>query len=174
MQVVAREAVDAEHYTMSASGLVHVAPSATPGAPPDTEFLPLTTWLRELSVYNVMRQMRVFALHRARKSFATWRNHTHAAVFRRARAAIQARLFYAKPAFATLIMDVRRHAHDACSAGLMPFAPPCKVRIPASAPRPPHPAAPDLLSITASCLVGASVVGRALARQQGPRSLRHA
>jgi hypothetical protein len=112
---------------MSASGLVHVRPGETPNDAPSTEFIPLGAWLRETAVYNVMRQMRVFQKHRIRKAFRTWRNHTHTAVVQRTRAAIQRRLFYAKPQFTTLLMDVRRHVHDACSVGLMPFQPPCQV-----------------------------------------------
>jgi hypothetical protein len=112
---------------MSASGLVHVRPGEAPADASSTEFIPLGAWLREAAVYNVMRQMRVFRMHRIRKAFRTWRNHTHAAVVQRMRSAIQRRLFYAKPQFTSLLMDVRRHVHGACSVGLMPFQPPCQV-----------------------------------------------
>ena len=51
VQVVPKQAVEPEHYTMSPSGLVHVTPGASPAHAPAAEFIPLGAWLRELSVF---------------------------------------------------------------------------------------------------------------------------
>jgi hypothetical protein len=127
LQVVPRDAVAPEHYTMSASGLVHVTPRLAPDQPPASEFIALSSWLREMSVFNLMRQMRVFQLYLHRKMFHIWRNKAHAAIYRRARLAVCERLFFAKPTFATLLMDARRLIHDACSSPLLPFEGPQQV-----------------------------------------------
>lgn len=130
LQVVPRDAVAPEYYTMSASGLVLVTPRLAPDQPSASEFIALGSWLREMSVFNAMRQMRVFKLYLHRKMYHIWRNKAHAAVVQRVRLAVCERLFFAKPAFVTLLMDARRLIHDACTSPLMPFEGPRQVRCP--------------------------------------------
>jgi hypothetical protein len=78
----------------------------------DTEFTSLGQWLREMSVYNLMRQMRVFKLYLRRKMIRIWRNAAHARAFARVRERLDANLFFAKPIFLTLIMEAKRHVYD--------------------------------------------------------------
>ena len=130
MQVVAKEAVTPEHFTMSPSGVVHVTPAApaTPSDPPfAAEFTPLAAWLREMSAYNAMRQLRVFKLHLSRKMFCAWRAAAHAAVFARARTAVEAKAFCASSAFVGLLGDAARLIGDAAAVPLMPFKPATEV-----------------------------------------------
>eukprot|EP00892_Ulva_mutabilis_P006045 jgi/Ulvmu1/3812/UM018_0023.1 len=112
---------------MSAAGVTHIKTVDETGHtidPPHSDFLPLSTWLRELSAYNMMRQLPLFRTYLPRKMLRIWRNATHARVFGRVRTAMQERLFYAKPAFVTLLMDATRLLHAALSCPLMPFTGP--------------------------------------------------
>jgi hypothetical protein len=130
--------VGANHFTISASGVVEVQTIDNHGKqidPPHSEFFALSTWIRELSAYNVMRQLRIFRLYLPRKMFRIWRNETHSRVFARTSAALKERLFVAKSAFATLLMDSLRLLHGAFSSPLMPFEGPKKVLSQASSPR---------------------------------------
>ena len=122
LNVVPRELVSADHYTMSASGVVHVH-----GGGEAPEFIPLGTWLRELSVYNLMRQLRVFRLYLPRKMFRIWRNAAHRNAFDRARERLEASFFFAKPLFCTALMDAKRHVHEITSVSLLSVMPPAPV-----------------------------------------------
>jgi hypothetical protein len=95
--------------------------------PPMSEFLPLSTWLHELTAYNLMRRLPLFRTYLPRKMFRTWRNAAHARVYARARAAMLSNLFYAKPAFVSVIMDSSRLIHGVLSIPLMPFQGPKQV-----------------------------------------------
>jgi hypothetical protein len=126
-QVVPKEAVTPEHFTMSPSGVVHVTPAAA-GAPAAAEFIPLATWLHELSAYNAMRRLRAFRLHLPRKAFRTWRDTAHAASFERAREALEKRAFCVSQTFVRLVVDAARLIGDAVAVPLMPWQPPREVR----------------------------------------------
>lgn len=117
---------------MSAAGVVHICTvdeGGRPLDPPRSSFLPLSSWLRELSAYNMMRQLPLFKTYLPRKMLRIWRNATHARVYARARTAIQERLFLAKPAFVTLLMDATRLLQTALSCPLIPFSGPKMVRL---------------------------------------------
>lgn len=61
--------VHREYYTMTASGVVYV-----PGDPTfETEFIPIGEWLRETSIYNLMRTLRFFKYYFTQKMFRIWR-----------------------------------------------------------------------------------------------------
>lgn len=75
-----------------------------------------------------MRRLPVFKTYLPRKMFRTWRNEAHSRVFARARTAVLSKLFYAKPAFVSLLMDASRLIHGALSFPLMPFQGPKQVQ----------------------------------------------
>lgn len=115
---------------MSASGVVEVTAMDKEGNrvdPPVSSFLPLSTWLHELTAYNLMRRLPVFRTYLPRKMFRTWRNAAHARVYARSRTALLSSLFYAKPAFVSLLMDASRLIHGALGFPLMPFQGPKQV-----------------------------------------------
>lgn len=133
MQVVPRDAVPDNYFTMSASGVVEVTGVDKEGnqvEPPVSTFLPLSTWLHELTAYNLMRRLPVFRTYLPSKMFRTWRNAAHARVYARARTAVLSKLFYAKPAFVSLLVDTSRLIHGALGFPLMPFQGPKQVRPP--------------------------------------------
>jgi hypothetical protein len=129
-QVVPRDAVSANYFTISASGVVEVTTVDKEGNlkdPPTSEFLPLSAWLHELTAYNLMRRLPLFRTYLPRKMFRIWRNASHARVFARSRASTLSNLFYAKPAFVSLLMDTSRLIHGALGLPLMPFQAPKQV-----------------------------------------------
>ncbi len=95
--VVSREQVDAEYFTMSACGIVHVSPFSTcHHAPPlstchqvdaeyftmsacgivhvfaseqPSEFLPLSTWMQQSTFFNVLTSIRFFKHYLVAKIF---------------------------------------------------------------------------------------------------------
>lgn len=118
---------------MSASGVVEVTAMDKEGNyidPPMSAFLPLSTWLHELTAYNLMRRLPVFRTYLPRKMFRTWRNAAHARVYARSRTAMLSNLFYAKPAFVSLLVDTSRLINGALGFPLMPFQAPKQVRPP--------------------------------------------
>ncbi len=67
LMVVRREDAEPEHYTMSAEGVVHV----TPGSP--SEFISLSQWMRESTLFNVLTRIRFFRNYLIYKAFREWR-----------------------------------------------------------------------------------------------------
>jgi hypothetical protein len=129
-QVVPRDAVPANYFTMSASGVVEIVNVDRSGNhvdPPQSTFLPLSSWLHELTAYNLMRRLPLFKTYLPRKIFRTWRNAAHASTFSRARSAMLNNLFYAKPAFVSLLTDVSRLICGALACPLMPLQGPKQV-----------------------------------------------
>eukprot|EP00983_Pelagomonas_calceolata_P117864 1160450-Pelagomonas_calceolata.AAC.23 len=49
---VAQESIAGEYFTISASGVVHMCEDGTPA-----EFIPIGQWVREHSVFNIMKQV---------------------------------------------------------------------------------------------------------------------
>ena len=68
LTVVSREQVDAEYFTMSACGVVHVFASGLP-----SEFVLLSTWMQQSTFFNVLTSIRFFKHYLAAKIFRLWR-----------------------------------------------------------------------------------------------------
>lgn len=67
--VVPRDQVNKEYYTMTASGVVYCPGDANF----ETEFIPIGEWLRETSIYNLMRTLKFFKYYFTQKMFRIWR-----------------------------------------------------------------------------------------------------
>jgi hypothetical protein len=106
------------HVTISASGVVEVIPNGRGKAPPATDFTPLAVWLRELAVFNALRQLRPFVLHRRRKAFRLWRQAVRSVRFEQARTRLVACHFMADMAVAPALVAVWRILHDAYHGNL--------------------------------------------------------
>ena len=72
LQVVDRQKVNTEHFTISSSGVVHVQ-SAT-----HAEFTPLGEWIREQSIFNLLTQMKFFKYYIVNKMFKSWWKNVNA------------------------------------------------------------------------------------------------
>lgn len=62
---VPRAYTDVEFYTVTAAGVVH-----HPADGSDPEYTPIGEWLREQSIYNLMRQMRFFKYYMQNRFFS--------------------------------------------------------------------------------------------------------
>lgn len=112
--VVPRERASSEHFTISAAGVVHVVPGEV------AEFTPLGEWLRERTLYGLLRRLLFFRRFRERKTFGAWRRWVAAVRFSRVRARLAARLFVARPTFVRAVgelLALARGVGDINSAG---------------------------------------------------------
>ena len=93
LQVVDRQKVNTEHFTISSSGVVHVQ-SAT-----HAEFTPLGEWIREQSIFNLLTQMKFFKYYIVNKMFKSWWSKVRHTLYRQVRERLKMKLFLAKPTF---------------------------------------------------------------------------
>ena len=102
LRVVSKDFITAhkhlEHYTMAASGVVHVRPGVV------SEFSPLGAWIRDASVFALLRQMPFFRHYLARKMFTFWKQNVRYRLYATVRAKIERSLFLVKPAFNPTVM----------------------------------------------------------------------
>ncbi|GMH41668.1 hypothetical protein BSKO_09578 [Bryopsis sp. KO-2023] len=112
--VVPKNHVNKQHYTFSASGVVYI-----PGPGLDPEFTPIGEWLRELSTFNLMRELRVFKLYLRSKTFNIWRTTARCLRFNRIKTRLESRAFLAKPSFCAAVMDLRRYVAQLSSLDLL-------------------------------------------------------
>ena len=100
LQVVNEDEVEAEHFTMSAQGVVHICP----GTP--SEFFSLSEWSRHASLFAVIRNINFFRSYLARKAYDSWAAFARFARYRRRRAAVAKSLFLVTPAFTPAMAEV--------------------------------------------------------------------
>lgn len=70
---------------------------------------PLGEWIREASIYNMMKNLRVFKLHAKRKPFSVWKSNCRQIKFVRIKAYLESRALVAKPNFLCAIMDINKY-----------------------------------------------------------------
>ena len=105
LSVVSREQVDAEYFTMSACGVVHVFASGLP-----SEFVLLSTWMQQSTFFNVLTSIRFFKHYLAAKIFRLWRANVRYKLYCAQRNKLTSRLFLAKPAFCGTLVRARARA----------------------------------------------------------------
>ncbi|KAG9392138.1 Dynein heavy chain and region D6 of dynein motor [Carpediemonas membranifera] len=98
--VVPKSKTGTDYYTISASGVVHVCD----GQPSDVVLL--GDWLRESSLFNVLRCMPFFQEYFKRKAFKLWVKHVRYRRFCNNRQRLTQTLFPAKPHFLEPIQKV--------------------------------------------------------------------
>lgn len=77
-----------------------------------SEFTPIGEWVREHSVFNMMKRLRFFKTYMALRMLRTWRAAAKSRHFDRIRKSLESRLFLAKPEFCYTIQDVFAKIHD--------------------------------------------------------------
>ncbi|KAF5830265.1 dynein heavy chain, N-terminal region 2-domain-containing protein [Dunaliella salina] len=77
--VCSKESIAGEYFTISASGVVHMFEDGTPA-----EFIPIGQWVREHSVFNIMKQLPFFKNYIIQRMFRTWRSAARAQHFEKA------------------------------------------------------------------------------------------
>ncbi|UPR05068.1 heavy chain of dynein [Chloropicon primus] len=112
LEVVDRQKVNMEHFTISSSGVVHVQ-SAT-----HAEFTPLGEWIREQSIFNLLTQMKFFKYYIVNKMFKSWWSKVRHTLYRQVRERLKKKLFLAKPTFCPTLMEVYGFVTDVSNTAL--------------------------------------------------------
>ena len=118
LAVVPKEHVenkDVEHYTVTSSGVVHIRPGV------QSEFTPLGEWMRDASVFTLLRQMRFFKYYLVHKMFKFWRGNVRHKMYALVRAKIERKLFISKRTFNPALMEIG--ARCATNSGRPPPSP---------------------------------------------------
>ncbi|CBZ53336.1 GI17927, related [Neospora caninum Liverpool] len=98
--VVPEKEAEPEHFTISATGIVHICP----GRP--SEYMTLSDFSHQAFAFSVLRSMLFFKTFLQRKLVALWRDNVRRLIYRRQRARLARRLFLAKPVFADHLMEI--------------------------------------------------------------------
>mmetsp|Transcript_4972 Transcript_4972/g.18687 ORF Transcript_4972/g.18687 Transcript_4972/m.18687 type:complete len:4187 (-) Transcript_4972:2731-15291(-) len=110
-----REDTNPEYFTMSASGVVHVQP----GQP--TEFMSLSDWMRESTMFNVLRKIRFFKYYLVFKCFKIWHKNSRFQKYCKKRAKLASKFFMGKETFASTLVDIKKNTHKLQSVSIMDF-----------------------------------------------------
>ena len=90
-----------EHYTVTSSGIVHIRPGH-----PQSEFTPLGEWMRDSSVFSLLRQMKYFKMYLVGKTFGIWRANVRRRLYEQVRKRIERSLFLTKPTFSSTVAEL--------------------------------------------------------------------
>ncbi|RHY05497.1 hypothetical protein DYB25_001425 [Aphanomyces astaci] len=105
----------AEHFTMSASGLVHIQP----GSP--SEFIALAEWMRQSTLFNVLTNFRFYKYYLVNKAFMAWSTRVRYKLFCRQRKQLCNTLYLGKDSFSTPLLQVKKVMMDMQSVLLLDF-----------------------------------------------------
>eukprot|EP00968_Pinguiococcus_pyrenoidosus_P011503 scaffold926_cov248-Pinguiococcus_pyrenoidosus.AAC.16 len=104
-----------DYYTMSPSGLVHIQA----GEP--SEFVPLADWMRQSTLFNMLRSMRFFRVYLHTKCFNLWKSNVRYKLYCRQRRIVADRLFIGKDSFCGGILKLKDHMFEVENVGLINF-----------------------------------------------------
>ena len=99
--VVSREKANLEHFTLSASGVVHIQNGM------QAEFTSLGDWMRDQSIFNLLRQMKFFKYFLVTKMFYMWRSSVRHKLYMQVREKLTRKLFMAKETFCSAMLEMR-------------------------------------------------------------------
>lgn len=113
------KALDGEYFTISAQGVVHVtqdpgrrgAPQEPGGFAP-TEFLSLSEWMQQSTMFNVLTSMKFFKHYLIGKVFALWKGNVRFKMYNRTRQDLARNLIQTRPAFLTHYMDIQKTLYE--------------------------------------------------------------
>ena len=104
---VSREQVEPEHFTISATGVVHVFADKQP-----SEFMSLSVWIQESTFFNVLTSIRFFRHYLSAKMFRLWRSNVRYKLYCMQRNKLVRRLFLAKVSFCPTLVEINALCHD--------------------------------------------------------------
>eukprot|EP00960_Hanusia_phi_P047196 758288-Hanusia_phi.AAC.1 len=104
--VIPREEIKSEHFTISASGVVHI----NPGVP--AQFTPLSEWWRASSIFSTLRTIPFFKNYLVSKTRLLWFENVRYRKYCQIRRRLVSRLFLAKKAFFSILMEINRQTVD--------------------------------------------------------------
>lgn len=105
--------VPTEHFIMSPAGIVHVCPSEP------SECIPLSTWMRQGMMFNILRNIRFFKLFLHRKMFQTWRANVRFHQYSKQRKRVAEKLFLTRKTSSKPILAIKRYLMDLQNMSLL-------------------------------------------------------
>lgn len=100
--VVDRKKVNSEHFTISAAGVVHVQPHEP------SEFISLSDWMHQSTLFNVLRSIRFFKHYLIAKMFRLWRSNVRYRLYCKQRKLLGRNLFLARPSFCGSLVEANK------------------------------------------------------------------
>ena len=113
--VVDRTEIEPEHFTMSASGVVQIQP----GMP--SQFTPLGQWWRRSSLFNTLRSIPFFKNFLKAKTSQLWHQNVRFRKYSQIRKKLVKKLFLAKRAFCSTLLELNRQCYDLRSTKLVEY-----------------------------------------------------
>lgn len=104
--VVPQHKVQAEHFTISASGVFHVCPGEM------SECTPLSEWIHRGMMYSVLKAIPFFKLFVYQKSFTHWKANARTESYKRRRQRLSRSCFVAKPLFVGALKKLQKLTND--------------------------------------------------------------
>jgi len=110
------KALESEYFTISAQGVVHVSQekgkrgSKTDAEP--TEFLSLSEWMQQSTMFNVLTSMKFFKHYIIGKVFALWKGNVRFKMYNRTRQNLARNLIQTRPAFLSSFMDINKTLYE--------------------------------------------------------------
>lgn len=92
-----------EYYTISPAGVIYTCP----GQP--AECTTLAKWVRDSTMFNLLRSIRFFKHYLHRKAFQTWKENVRQRLFAKQRKKIADRLFHNRDTCAQPIVELQRY-----------------------------------------------------------------
>jgi hypothetical protein len=123
--VLNEKQLDNEYYTISAQGVVQVqndknrkkkraggtAPVKPNGAVP-TEFLSLSDWMQQQTMFNVLTSMNFFKNYLIGKVFGLWKGNVRYRTYTKTRLKLSQALIQSRPDYQPTFMDINRILYD--------------------------------------------------------------
>jgi dynein heavy chain len=110
------KALENEYFTISAQGVVHVSPDKgkrqAKGDAVPTEFLSLSEWMQQSTMFNVLTSMKFFKHYIIGKVFALWKGNVRFKMYNRTRTALARNLIQTRPAFLQGFMDINKTLYE--------------------------------------------------------------
>jgi len=104
--VVAPNAVDPEHFTISSAGIVRISPKEP------SDFVSLAEWMRLSTIFNVIASIRFFKNYLIYKMFHAWRTSIRYNLYGLQRKRLSQKLFLAKKSFCEPLLEINRCISD--------------------------------------------------------------
>ena len=96
----------AMHFVMTEKGLTRMTKNPVTGVVVPSEVIPISTWMRESSVFNVVSNMRFFRTYLPRKAFTAWRRAVRLQMYRAQRERLASRHFLASDTFCRPLIEI--------------------------------------------------------------------
>ncbi|KAG5476406.1 hypothetical protein LSCM1_04109 [Leishmania martiniquensis] len=106
-----------EHYILSATGIVHVRP----GRP--SEVMTLADWMKEASLFNILRKIPFFKNFLLYKAFLRLQMKLRQRKYAATRRSLLKDLLFAKPTFASPMLDLAKYSHSIYDVKLIEYDP---------------------------------------------------